>query len=80
MRSFLTSPYVSNISFSSHFCPLKLQSLLPFPLLFGELESFFFFKERARESVQMSIVNINTWFSLKNDLFKPQLRGFVYAS
>lgn len=28
----------------------------------------------------MSIVNINTWFSLKNDLFKPQLRGFVYAS
>lgn len=77
MRSFLTSPYVSNISFSSHFCPLNLQSLLPFPLLFGELESFFFFfKERARESVQMS----NTWFSLKNDLFKPQLRGFVYAS
>lgn len=30
--------------------------------------------------MQMSIVNINTWLSLKNNLFKPQLRGFVYAS
>lgn len=28
----------------------------------------------------MSIININTWFSLKNDLFNPQLRGFGYAS